>query len=73
MQISGLDRTASAAVNANTHYATDRGYALRLQQSHEVIICYGNGDGSFSAGLAVNWTENPESLVPWDFNNDGTM
>ena len=58
---------------ASSHeHSCNRGSCM-LQVSEEVIICYGNGDGTFSAGLGVKSATAPETLFPWDFNGDDIM
>jgi hypothetical protein len=61
-------------------YVIDLAYVIWLlvysqSSPNAVVICYGNGDGTFSAGATVNpiTGSGGSSLAPLDFNHDGIM
>jgi hypothetical protein len=42
-----------------------------LQVNLELIVCLGNGDGSFSAGSRIKILDFPNGMSTLDFNGDG--
>jgi hypothetical protein len=46
--------------------------SVTLQDSNEVIICHGNGDGTFSyTGTRKSTPGDPLTVTALDFNHDG--
>ena len=49
------------------------GSQIQHEQSHVVLIYFGNGTGFFAAGPVIDVGNEPHSVITADFNNDGHL
>src|SRR5579872_2316915 len=72
-QSMGVGTSPNGIVTADFNGDSIQDLAVANQGSNTISILLGNGDGTFTAGAALNTGNQPGALVAADFNGDGIM